>query len=184
MTRNILKKIKLYRWKRRNNAVRADIFAPENIIIGENTHIAAHATIWADGKKILIGDNCRIEPYAYLRLWGGNIVLGNHVSINPFTVVYGHGGVTIGDCTRIATHCVIIPANHLYADRDTPIYQQGERCQGISIGRDVWIGARSVILDGVTVGDGCVIGAGSVVTRATEPFGVYVGCPARLIKKR
>lgn len=53
-----------------------------------------------------------------------------------------------------------------------------------TIGSDVWIGTRAVIRDGVTVGHGCVIGAGAVVTKDTEPYGIYVGVPAKLTRFR
>ena len=52
------------------------------------------------------------------------------------------------------------------------------------IGSDVWIGTRAVVRDGVTIGHGCVIGAGAVVTKDTEPYGIYVGVPAKLTRYR
>ena len=54
----------------------------------------------------------------------------------------------------------------------------------VTIGNDVWIGNGAILVGGITVGDGAIVGAGSVVTKDCEPYGVYVGCPARLIKKR
>lgn len=57
-------------------------------------------------------------------------------------------------------------------------------CKGIIIEDDVWIGAGVKVLDGVTIAQGCVIGANSVVTKSTEPYGIYVGVPARKIKSR
>jgi carbonic anhydrase/acetyltransferase-like protein (isoleucine patch superfamily) len=53
-----------------------------------------------------------------------------------------------------------------------------------TIGNDVWIGARAMVLDGVTIGDGCVIAAGSVVTKNIEPYSIVGGIPAKLIRKR
>ena len=53
-----------------------------------------------------------------------------------------------------------------------------------SIAADVWIGTKAVIRDGVTIGHGCVIGAGAVVTKDTEPYGIYVGVPAKLTRYR
>jgi acetyltransferase-like isoleucine patch superfamily enzyme len=82
---------------------------------------------------------------------------------------------------RIATHCVIVPANHRFDSLDVPIARQPVVAKGISVEDDVWIGANSVILDGVTIGTGSVIGAGSVVTRDIQPFSVCVGNPARVI---
>lgn len=57
-------------------------------------------------------------------------------------------------------------------------------CKSIIIEDDVWIGAVVKVLDGVTIAQGCVIGANSVVTKSTEPYGIYVGIPARKIKSR
>jgi len=54
----------------------------------------------------------------------------------------------------------------------------------VDIGNDVWIGAKAMIMEGVTIGDGVIVAAGSLVTRNLEPYGVYGGIPAKLIKKR
>ena len=61
---------------------------------------------------------------------------------------------------------------------------KGESVLGVEIGSDVWIGTSVVILDGVKIGRGCVIGAGAIVTRSTDPDCIYVGNPARLLRKR
>ena len=82
-----------------------------------------------------------------LLTYGGDISIGNFCSINPFSVIYGHGGVKIGDGVRIATHCVIIPANHNFEAIDQFIFQQGETRKGIIIEDDVWLGAGARILD-------------------------------------
>ena len=84
----------------------------------------------------------------------------------------------------VAAHTVIIPSNHSFDDPDKPISHQGERSQGIEIGQDVWIGCGARVLDGVSLGDGCVIGAGAVVTRSIETNCVAVGVPARVIGVR
>ena len=98
--------------------------------------------------------------------------------------MYGHGNLIIGDYVRIAAHAVLIPANHNYQRADVKIHEQGLTKEGIEIKDDVWIGLGVYVLDGVTIADGCVIGAGSVVTKSTEPYGVYVGNPARRVKDR
>jgi acetyltransferase-like isoleucine patch superfamily enzyme len=136
------------------------------------------------GGSISIGANCRIHEFALVYSYGGSIRIGDRVTVNPFCVLYGHGGLEIGNDVRIAAHVVIIPANHIFAESGRPITEQGVRAQGVVIEDDIWIGTGARILDGIRLSRGCVIGAGSVVTRSTEPFGVYAGVPARLIKTR
>jgi acetyltransferase-like isoleucine patch superfamily enzyme len=155
-----------------------------NIVIGEGTEIAPGA--WLDGEngRIEIGKNCLIHPCAMLLPYDGFIKLGDECSVNPYTVLYGHGGLTIGNYVRIATHTVVIPANHIYDDPDTPITFQSVTQEGIVIEDDVWVGSHVTILDGVHIGKGCVIAAGSVVTKDVEPYTVIAGVPARPIKKR
>lgn len=136
------------------------------------------------GGTITIGDYCELRRGAQLLSYGGNITIGHHSSINPYTVVYGQGNICIGNYVRIAAHCTLIPSNHIYTDTSIPICKQGLLNRGIIIEDDVWIGTGVRVLDGVVIATGCIIGAGSVVTHSTEPYGIYVGIPARKIKSR
>lgn len=136
------------------------------------------------GGKITIGDNCQISAGAQILTHGGDITIGSNCTVNPLSIVYGQGGVNIGNNVRIAAHCVIVPSNHIFADITVPIYLQGLSKKGITIEDDVWLGAGVKVLDGVTIGKGCVVGANSVVTKSLEPYGVYVGIPAKLLKYR
>lgn len=156
----------------------------KNIEIGERTSIHPSANIAADGGRIVIGKRCRIHKGVIISTYGGDIVLGDDVSLNPYTIVYGHGGVVIGDKTRIAAHSVIIPSEHNFQKKDQPIGRQGSTQQGITIGKDVWIASGVKVLDGANIEDGCVIGANAVIKGKTEPYGVYVGIPAKKIKER
>ena len=119
-----------------------------------------------------------------LLTYGGKISIGDYCSINPFCVLYGHGGLFIGNGVRIATHVVVIPSNHNFNDTNRYIFQQGSTSLGIRIEDDVWIGAGAIILDGVTISKGSVVGAGSVVNRNIESFSVVAGNPAKILKKR
>lgn len=110
--------------------------------------------------------------------YGGFIRMGDDCSDNPFTILYGHGGLAIGSQVRIAAHSVIVPANHNFSDPARPIRQQGLTMQG------VWIGSHVTILDGVRIGSGSVIAAGSVVTHDVESISITGGMPARLLKRR
>jgi acetyltransferase-like isoleucine patch superfamily enzyme len=130
-----------------------------------------------------VGTECIIKE-AVTIIDPSGLRMGDRVSINAHCFINAKGGVTIGDHVRIAHGTTIMSENHNFSDRDTPIHQQGTTAGPVVIGEDVWIGSRSVILPGVTVGKGSVIGAGSVVTKDVEPFSVMAGNPARMIKER
>ncbi len=136
------------------------------------------------GGSISIGKNCEIHAFAMILTYGGDIAIGHNCSVNPFAIVYGHGGVRIGNGVRIAAHSVIIPANHNVPATGTPLYQSGISASGITIGDDVWIGSGARILDGVSVNNHAVVGAGAVVTKSVPAGATVAGVPARVIRER
>ncbi len=136
------------------------------------------------GGAISIGSGTVVHRGAMLLPYGGFIRLGKRCSINPYSVLYGHGGLTIGDHVRIAAHCVIVPANHGIALDGGVIADQPLTKRGVRIGNDVWLGAGVRVLDGGVIGEGCVVAAGAVVRGELEPYGIYAGVPARLIRMR
>jgi len=152
--------------------------------IGKRVKIGSRVKLSALPGRIKIGDKSTIHAGACLIAANGWIEIGRNCSVNPGCMIYGHGGLRIGDNVRIAANSVIVPANHRFDDMDRQIVQQGESVLGVEIGSDVWIGTSVVILDGVKIGRGCVIGAGAIVTRSTDPDCIYVGNPARLMRKR
>ena len=116
----------------------------------------------------------------------GGIQLGSDCSIGPGAIVSSADGgrVTIGDGGLIGPKVVMISANHVYTDPNVLIRRQGFTAKTIDIGKDVWIGASAVILSGVKIGDGSVIGAGSVVSKDVPAQQVWAGVPARFVKTR
>jgi acetyltransferase-like isoleucine patch superfamily enzyme len=156
----------------------------KDIHIGRHTQIAPGARLDASDGRIEIGDRCWIHPGALILSYGGIISIGDDCTVNPYSILYGHGGLKIGNGVRIAAHCVIIPSNHIIKDTAVPIYQQGLTKEGITIEEDVWIGAHVTILDGVHIGRGSVIAAGSVVKDDVPAFTIFGGVPARLLKER
>ncbi|NCN42335.1 acyltransferase [bacterium] len=156
----------------------------EHISIGRETQIAPDARLDGASGPIKIGNRCQIHPGAMLLPYGGFITIGDDCSVNPYTILYGHGGLTLGNGVRIATHSVIIPANHIFSDPQVPIRRQGLSMVGVTIEDDVWIGSNVTVLDGVTIGKGSVIAAGSVVIKSVEPYSIMGGAPARLLKMR
>lgn len=151
---------------------------------GNRIHPTASLDTSLEG-TIVIGSNNEILNGCLLMTYGGRIRIGDNCSINPYTVLYGHGeGLLIGNNVLIAGHCLIIPANHVFTRTDIPINRQGTSSKGIIIEDDVWIAAGCRILDGVTIGKGSIVAAGSVVNRSVEPYSIVGGVPARLIKSR
>ncbi len=108
--------------------------------------------------------------------WTGkrNLTIGSYCSIGPEVLIVLDGE---HDTTRLSTYPFSL--SHNIQDRDHP-FSRGD----VTIGNDVWIGARTIILSGVNIGDGACIGAGSVVTRDVPPYSIVAGNPARIIKKR
>lgn len=159
---------------------------PQNIDIGNMATIGRYTALKGMSKcspSIVIGDNTNIAEFVILDVAGGYIKIGKRCTVNPFSVLYGHGGLEIGDDVHIATKCTIIPANH-GIDSNIPLYKQDATMKGIKIEDDVWIGANVCILDGVTVGTGSVIGAGSVVAKSIPKYSIAAGVPAKIIGNR
>ena len=129
--------------------------------------------------RIILGDRTQLGTSVLLHPYGGTIETGIDVYLGPFTVIYGHGGVTIGKDTLVSMHCRILSSNHEIPASGTIIRSQPDRVAPTRIGRDVWLGAGVTVLAGVTIGDGCVVGAGAVVTRDLPANTIAAGVPAR-----
>lgn len=136
------------------------------------------------GGAISLGPGTVVHRGAMLLPYGGFIRLGKRCRVNPYSVLYGHGGLTVGDYVRIAAHCVIVPSNHGIALDGGLIADQPLTKRGVRIGNDVWLGAGVRVLDGAVIGDGCVVAAGAVVRGELGPNGIYAGVPARLVRMR
>ena len=136
------------------------------------------------GGKIVIDDRVTISDGVIIATYGGTITIGSGAYVGPYCVLYGHGGLVIGCDTMIGAHTVIIPFNHGFERADVPMRLQPLTKKGIVIADDVWIGASCCILDGVRIGKGAIIGAGAVVTRDVDDYGVAIGVPAVAVRSR
>ncbi|WP_342773429.1 acyltransferase [Pelagibacterium montanilacus] len=156
------------------------------ICVGKGTRLyrGAYLKCSLGSGRFSCGEKCIVHRGAMILPYGGHIELGDNCTLNPYSIIYGHGGVRIGDNVRIAAHVTIIPANHNFNRLDKPICRQGITAKGVIIGNDVWIGANATILDGSSIAEGCVIAAGAVVRGNTVPNGIYGGVPAKLIGRR
>lgn len=130
---------------------------------------------------IRIDGGAWIEQGVVLHAFGGTIDIGRDVFLGPHTVIYGHGGVEIGDACLIAMHCRILSSNHTVPPLGTDIRSQPDVLLPTRIGRDVWLGAGVTVLGGVTIGDGCIVGAGAVVTKDLPSGSISHGVPAKVV---
>ncbi len=133
--------------------------------------------------KISIGDRCSLEHDTYLNAAGPysegvSIDIGEGCFIGTGCEFNITSRLTIGRCSLIAAGTRIIDHNHGTLC-GLPMKDQPETAAPITIGDDVWIGANCIILQGVTIGEGAIVAAGSVVTRSVAPYTVVAGCPAR-----
>jgi acetyltransferase-like isoleucine patch superfamily enzyme len=110
-----------------------------------------------------------------------SVTIGNHVWIGAFNIF---GNVDIGDYTLTAQCCHFLSGSqhHGIDDIETPIRYQPGIPGRINIGPDIWVGTNSTIM--ANIGKGCVIGAGSVVTKDIPDYSVAAGNPARIIRNR
>jgi acetyltransferase-like isoleucine patch superfamily enzyme len=160
------------------------------LIISDKARISPLADIEDSvrGSKIIIEDDVVIDAFVKIKPAGGSgdIHIARGSFINSGCVFYIGNGITIGRGCLIAANCTFAPANHEFRDPDVPIAKQGFMPSrgGIVLGDDVWIGANCVLLDGATLGEGSVLGAGSVVATALPPYSVSFGAPATVRRMR
>lgn len=175
---------------------------------GKNPIIGKHVT-FRHPKKIRLGDCISIDEGSLLDASGTSkegIVIGNDVIVSRNCVIQGKtgsvkiddradigcnvvissvSGIHIGKSTLIAANCCIGGARYYSKVKDKPMMDQGVYSKGpIVIGDDVWIGAGAIILDGVKLGHGCIVGAGSVVTKEVPEYAIVTGVPAKILKHR
>lgn len=112
-----------------------------------------------------------------------DLVAGAYSYIGPYCILYR--GLEIGAYTMLANNVSVIGGDHDFKKPGVPMIFAGrETPQKTVVGKDCWIGAHSIIITGVRIGDGAIIAAGSVVTKDVEPYTIYGGVPAKKIKDR
>ena len=113
--------------------------------------------------------------------YGTHISVGKNFFANYNCTIIDVARVTIGDNCQFAPNVSIYTAGHpIHPDIRNTLYEYGIH---VTIGNNVWIGGNSVVLPGVNIGDNCVIGAGSVVTKDIPPWSLAAGNPCRVIRK-
>jgi acetyltransferase-like isoleucine patch superfamily enzyme len=153
----------LVRWRARIST-RAEVELSGNLRLGRNTTVSSFTKIKVTDGPLIAGAHCGFGTGCFISAGAGGIELGDHVLCGP--------------------NVVLIASNYSYERLDVPLEQQGQTSLGIRIGRNTWIGANSVILDGSVIGENSIVAAGSVVNRQFPPNAIIQGNPAKLIIQR
>ena len=137
------------------------------------------------GDNVTISRGVMIRPSSY---YGGDLgkglVMGDHSSIGPYGYVGCSGKITIGSNVMLGPKCSLFAENHVFENTDATIKEQGVKQKGITIEDDCWIGSNTIILDGVTIGKGSVIAAGSVVSKDVPAYSVLIQKKPTEIRER
>ncbi len=162
---------------------------PHKIRIGDQTVIDDYAVLDAKGESndgITIGSNAFIGRNSILSCKEGSIHLADYCNVSANCMLLSETEVSLGKHCFLAGNCYLVAGgNHSFDRPDVPImFQPSYSKGGIKIEDDCWLGAGAIVLDGVTIGHGSVIGAGSVLTKPLPEYSIAVGSPARRIRDR
>ena len=152
--------------------------------IGKNSFVSPKASIYGN---VEIGDNVRIDDFCILT---GNIHIGNNIHIACFSFMSGGYGIELHDFSQFAPRTTILSGSDDYKgyslvgpqipDDFKPRLETGK----VIIGRHTLLGVNCTILPNVTIGEGCSVGAYSLIKRGLEPWGIYTGVPAKRLGDR
>jgi maltose O-acetyltransferase len=151
--------------------------------VGSRVRLRGRPAVSARGRLVVHERVQLVSTIATLELvveHGATLEIGARSLVNFGTSVVAFDNVTIGPHCLIGTHCLIM---------DTPFHNVDPKrrlepppTEPVQIGANVWLGARVIVMPGVTIGDDCAIGAGSVVTADVPPRTLAAGVPARVIR--
>ncbi len=154
--------------------------------LGRDVKISSMAAIY-NCDQISIGDRSRIDDFCVI---SGKVMIGSNVHIAPHCLVAGgEYGIELDDFAGLAYYVQVFSQSDDYSGRSltnptVPTRFKKEIKAKVYIGRHVIVGAGSIIFPSVDLAEGCSVGAMSLVSKSTEPWGIYVGNPAKRIKER
>lgn len=154
--------------------------------LGKNVKISDKASIY-NTEEIEIGDNSRIDDFCVI---SGKVTIGRNVHIAPFCLVSGgEKGISMDDFSGLAYKVQVFTQSDDYSGKTLtnptiPNKYKLEVKKAVHLGRHVIIGAGAIIFPGVKIEEGCSVGAMSLVNKSTQPWGIYIGNPARRLKDR
>jgi acetyltransferase-like isoleucine patch superfamily enzyme len=159
--------------------------AGKNLILEDNVSINALSANGINlGDQVSIARDSILFCTGVIAKKGTGITIGSRTGISARAYLAGQGGITIGEDVIMGPNVQIFSENHNFSDLSLTIKEQGVTTQAVVIGNNCWLGASAIILAGVTIGDGCVIAAGSVVNKSVPANSIVAGVPAKVIKSR
>ena len=170
------------------------VFAPEihhtaviegNVTAPITTHIEAYCVLaLGHDAELILGERNTFYPNVTIRSKCGVIRLGNDVSLGPGVIIYeARAGLEIGDNCMLAAGTRICGTSH-GSRLGEPMRFQKTTAEHIKIGQDVWIGMNTIIHPGVEIGEGTIIGSGSIVTKSIPSYCVAMGAPCKVTRRR
>lgn len=155
--------------------------------IGVSSKLMTYAKI-SKPEVVEIGENCRICDFTFI-YGGGGVHIGDYVDFQPTCVIWGGGSVYIGNRVSVGVGTVILTGTYTYKEGLKMVdgLSDGETKAiygHVEIKDDVYIGAHCTVMSNITIGEGAIIGANSLVTKDIEPWTVVVGSPCREIAVR
>lgn len=154
------------------------------IYLNKNSIIHKNAKINIQNGSVELDENSYINYDTSICVVEGKFNLGKNSFLNNGCNVTVLGDINIGDNVLIANMCNIVSGNHNFKDINIPIIQQGYTKSNITIRDNVWIGCNTSILGGITIEEGAIIGAGSIVVKNVGRNEIWAGNPAKFIKNR
>lgn len=156
--------------------------------VGENVYLSDKASYY-NCKNIAIGNNTRIDDFSVLSAGDGGIEIGSYVHIAIGVSLIGAGKISIKDFAGLSSRVSVYSSNDDYSGEFmtnpmVPAELTNVTSLPVTIGKHAIIGSGTVILPGLSIEDGVAVGALSLVTKNCEAFSVYIGTPAKKIKKR
>jgi acetyltransferase-like isoleucine patch superfamily enzyme len=161
---------------------------PHKIFIGDNVIIDDNCVLDAKGhdqSSIRLGEGVFIGRNSTIYCKNGSIEIGSRTNVGPNCQMFSARQLTIGQGTLIAAYTYIMSGGRYDYRAALPLAEQSSYSDGpTAIGKDCWIGAKSVILDNVSIGDHAVVGAGAVVTKDVPNQAIAMGVPAKVVDHR
>jgi acetyltransferase-like isoleucine patch superfamily enzyme len=148
-----------------------------------NNYASAYAVKLLRSKLASVGSN--VEFFSDLQVHSAeSVVIGDWIYIGPGCQFFGRGGINIADHVIIGPQVIIMTSMHNYKNSRMIPYDEIELLSSVTIGEACWIGFNAMLMPGVKLGKGCIVGAGSVVTKSFPDGSILAGNPAKIISQR